>query len=77
MLTDIEKETSLKVAELVEGDLVGVDLLPAKDREKDKPYIFLATPEHTKECLVIPMDENGGVRIKERKFSYIKKTCAD
>ena len=39
-LTDIEKETSLKVAELVEGDLVGVDLLPAKDREKDKPYIL-------------------------------------
>jgi RimK family alpha-L-glutamate ligase len=39
-LTDIERDTSLKVAELVEGDLVGVDLLPAKDREKDKPYIL-------------------------------------
>lgn len=51
--------------------------LPRRKDEKDKPYIFLATPEHTKECLVIPMDENGGVRIKERKFSYIKKTCAD
>ena len=39
-LTQIEKETSIKVAELVDGDLVGVDLLPAKNREKDKPYIL-------------------------------------
>jgi RimK family alpha-L-glutamate ligase len=39
-LTDIEIETSIKVAELVEGDIVGVDLLPAKDREKEKPYIL-------------------------------------
>ena len=39
-LTDIEKETSLKVAELVEGDLVGVDLLPAKNRETEQPYIL-------------------------------------
>ena len=51
--------------------------LPRRKDDKDKPYIFLATPEHSKECLVIPMDENGGVRIKERKFSYTKKTCAD
>ena len=51
--------------------------LPRRKDEKDKPYVFLATPEHSKECLVIPMDENGGVRIKERKFSYTKKTCAD
>lgn len=39
-LTDIEKETAIKVAELVDGDLVGVDLLPAKDREKEQPYIL-------------------------------------
>ena len=39
-LTDIEKETSVKVAELVEGDLVGVDLLPAKNRETEQPYIL-------------------------------------
>ena len=39
-LTQIEKETSIKVAELVDGDLVGVDLLPTKNREKDKPYIL-------------------------------------
>jgi ribosomal protein S6--L-glutamate ligase len=39
-LTDIETETSIKVAELVEGDIVGVDLLPAKDREKEQPYIL-------------------------------------
>lgn len=39
-LTEIEKETAIKVAELVDGDLVGVDLLPAKDREKEQPYIL-------------------------------------
>ena len=41
-LTDIEIETSIKVAELVKGDIVGVDLLPAKDREKEKPYVLEA-----------------------------------
>ena len=46
------------------------------ERTKDKPYIFLATPEHSNECFVIPMDEDGGVRTKERKLDP-KKTCAD
>ena len=41
-LTDIEIQTSIKVAELVKGDIVGVDLLPAKDREKEKPYVLEA-----------------------------------
>ena len=41
-LTDLEMETSIKVAELVKGDIVGVDLLPAKDREKEKPYVLEA-----------------------------------
>jgi len=39
-LTEIEKRDALKCAELVEGELVGVDLLPAKDREKEQPYIL-------------------------------------
>ena len=39
-LTDMEKEVSLKVAKLVDGDLVGVDLLPAKNRETEQPYIL-------------------------------------
>ena len=39
-LTDMEKETAIKVSQLVDGDLVGVDLLPAKDREKEQPYIL-------------------------------------
>ena len=40
VLTEVEKQISLKVAELVEGDLVGVDLLPAKNRDVDQPYIL-------------------------------------
>ena len=39
-LTDIEIRTSLRAAELVEGDIVGVDLLPAKDREKDTTLFY-------------------------------------
>lgn len=39
-LTEIERRDALKVAELVKGELVGVDLLPAKDREKEQPYIL-------------------------------------
>ena len=39
-LTDIEIETSIKVSKLVKGDIVGVDLLPAKDREKDQPFVL-------------------------------------
>jgi len=39
-LTDKEIQTSLKVSELVKGDIVGVDLLPAKDREKEQPYVL-------------------------------------
>jgi RimK family alpha-L-glutamate ligase len=41
-LTDKEIESSLKAAELVKGDIVGVDLLPAKDREKEQPYVLEA-----------------------------------
>ena len=44
-LTDIEKEVSLKVAKLVDGDLVGVDLLPAKNRETEQPYILEVNAE--------------------------------
>ena len=39
-LTDIEKEVSLKVAKLVDGDLVGVDLIPSKNRETEN-HIYL------------------------------------
>ena len=39
-LTELEIKDSLKAAELVNGELVGVDFLPSKDREKDQPYIL-------------------------------------
>ena len=39
-LTNIEIETSIKASNLVKGDVVGVDLLPAKDREKEQPYVL-------------------------------------
>jgi hypothetical protein len=42
--------------------------LPRKLDAKNKPYIFLATPKHSKCCVIIPMDKDGGVRIKERSF---------
>ncbi len=39
-LTEIEKQDSIKAAELCKGDLVGVDFLPSKNREKEQPYIL-------------------------------------
>ena len=40
VLTELEKRDSIKAAEVVKGRLVGVDFLPAKDREKEQPYIL-------------------------------------
>ena len=37
-LTELEKSESIRISELVKGQLVGVDLIPSKDREKIKPY---------------------------------------
>ena len=39
-LTELEKEDSIKAAKIVKGQLIGVDFLPAKDREKEHPYIL-------------------------------------
>ena len=39
-LTSLEESESLRVAELFEGKLVGVDFIPAKNREKDSPYFI-------------------------------------
>ena len=39
-LTKIEERDSLAAAEAVDGRLVGVDFIPAKNREKDQPYIL-------------------------------------
>ena len=39
-LTELEASESLRAAEAVDGDIVGVDFIPAKDREKDKPYFI-------------------------------------
>ena len=39
-LTEIEERDALKAAEIVDGRLVGVDFIPAKNREKEQPYIL-------------------------------------
>ena len=39
-LTEMEKFESIRAAQAVDGDVVGVDFIPAKDREKDKPYFI-------------------------------------
>jgi RimK family alpha-L-glutamate ligase len=39
-LTDIEIKDSLTAAEVVNGRLCGVDFIPAKNREKESPYII-------------------------------------
>ena len=39
-LTDEEVKNSIAAANAVKGRLVGVDFIPAKNREKDKPFIL-------------------------------------
>ena len=39
-LTEVEKQESIKAAESVDGDIVGVDFIPAKNREKEFPYFI-------------------------------------
>ena len=39
-LTELEINDSLKSAELVKGELIGVDFIPSKNREKEQPYIL-------------------------------------
>ena len=39
-LTKIEERDSIKAAEAVAGRLVGIDFIPAKNREKEQPYIL-------------------------------------
>jgi len=39
-LTELEASESLRAAKAVKGKLVGVDFIPAKNREKDLPYMI-------------------------------------
>ena len=39
-LTDMEKAECLRAAEAVDGSLVGVDFIPAKNRESEKPFFI-------------------------------------
>jgi len=41
-LTELEASESIRIAETVKGKLIGVDLIPAKNREKEKPYCIEA-----------------------------------
>ena len=39
-ITKLEETESLRAAKAVDGDIVGVDFIPSKNREKDKPYFI-------------------------------------
>ena len=39
-LTELEEKDSIEASKAVEGRLTGVDFIPAKDREKEQPYIL-------------------------------------
>ena len=63
-LTELEKSESLRAAKAVGGDVVGVDFIPAKNREKDKPFF-------------IEVNSNPGLKgiegVFSKKFSMTKK----
>ena len=58
-ITDIEERDVIKAAEAVKGQLVGIDFIPAKDREKERPYIL--------ECNSMP--GFGGIEELDKKTS--------
>tara|TARA_B100000963_G_C22556842_1_gene639432 strand:+ start:218 stop:1342 length:1125 start_codon:yes stop_codon:yes gene_type:complete len=76
-LTEMEKFESIRAAQAVDGDVVGVDFIPAKNREKDKPYFIEvnSTPglmgiESTFSGSTIPKDLYKDALKKEKgKFS--------
>ena len=76
-LTEMEKFESIGNMRAVDGDVVGVDFIPAKDREKDKPYFIEvnSTPglmgiESTFSGSTIPKDLYKDALKKEKgKFS--------
>ena len=39
-LTNLEKEECIKVSKMVKGQIVGVDFIPSKNRETEKPYFL-------------------------------------
>jgi len=39
-LTDVEQEACLRAAKAVNGEWVGVDFMPAKNRDKDEPFLL-------------------------------------
>ena len=39
-LTELEAKESLRAAKAVDGDIVGVDFIPAKNRDKDMPFFI-------------------------------------
>ena len=39
-ITELEGKESLRAAKSVDGDIVGVDFIPAKNREKDSPLVI-------------------------------------
>ena len=66
-LTDLEIQDSIKAAQTVEGKLVGVDFIPSKNREKERPYILE----------VNSMPGFGGIEkiqkgLTEKIFNYFK-----
>ena len=63
-LTELEISESLRAAKAVGGDVVGVDFIPAKNREKDKPFF-------------IEVNSNPGLKgiegVFSKQFSMTKK----
>ncbi len=44
--------------------------LPRKKDSDGNPCLFLATPDRTKACELMPMDKDGGIRIFERDHRH-------
>lgn len=67
-LTEKEEEACLKAAKAVNGQWVGVDFMPAKNREKDEPYIIEVNHSPGTEGISSVMDEDINILVLKEFF---------
>ena len=71
-LTELERKESLRAVKAVDGEIVGVDFIPAKDRQKEKPYFIEvnSTPGLTGiEAAIKKSKKSGNTSLKSKSIT--------
>jgi len=67
-MTDLEKEHALRAAKGVNGQWVGVDFIPAQNRDKDAPYILEVNHSAGSKAISEAIDEDITERVLKLYF---------